>query len=150
MKSIERTITYAMTCSRPDLAWVVTKLSQHLAKPTRTDWMIIDHVLRYVKATLSHKLFYSKTTNGLRITGFSDSDWASNTEDRRSTTGFIFGLNENGGAITWKSRKQPTVALSSCEAEYMALSAATQGALSTVYRQFIDTGRHTYTDTIER
>ena len=62
-------------------------------------------------------------------TGFSDSDWASSTEDRRSTSGYVFYLNLDSSPISWKSKKQPTVALSSCEAEYMALGLSTQEAM---------------------
>ncbi len=65
----------------------------------------------------------------LKLTGYSDADWGSNDIEMRSTTGFCYTLNTKGGAISWKSRRQPTVALSSCEAEYMALAAATQEAL---------------------
>ena len=122
-------LLYATTCTRPDLSWVVSKLSQHLSKPEPTDWVMLKHVLKYVKGTVDHKLCYLKSPNGLDIYGYSDSDWASSTEDRRSTTGYYFALNASGPPISWKSRKQPTVALSSCEAEYMALSAATQEIL---------------------
>ena len=117
-----------MTCTRPDLAWVVTKLSQHLSKPTSKDWMMVKHVLRYIKGTMERKLRFNKSRKGLKLKGYSDSDWASSV-DRRSTTGYLFSLNEDGGAISWKSRKQPTIALSTCEAEYMALVATTQEAL---------------------
>ena len=73
-REIVGSLVYAMTCSRPDLSWIVTKLSQHLSKPTKTDWMIVKHVLRYVKGTLDFKLAYQKSKNGLKIVGFSDSD----------------------------------------------------------------------------
>ena len=118
-----------MTCTRPDLCWVVTKLSQHLDNPDDGDWVMVKHVLRYVKGTLEKKLCYSKSDSGLWLSGHSDSDWGSSLEDRRSTTGYVFTLNPNGPPISWKSKKQTTVALSSCEAEYMALAAATQEAL---------------------
>ena len=121
-------LVYAMTCSRPDLSWIVTKLSQNLSKPTKTDWMIVKHVLRYVKGTLDFKLTYQKSKNCLKIVGFSDSDWGS-SEDRKSTTGYYFTLNEGHTAVSWKSKKQRTVALSSREAEYMALTATTQEAI---------------------
>ena len=75
---------------------------------------------------------YRKCANGLTLIGYSDADWASSTDDRRSTTGYCFILSECGPAISWKSRKQRTVALSSCEAEYMALSATIQEALHLV------------------
>ena len=125
-REIVGSLVYAMTCSRPDLAWVVTKLSQHLENPSDRDWMTLRHVLRYVKGTVNHRLVYRKSKNGLKLTGHSDSDWASTKDDRRSTTGYAFRLNQDGPIISWKSRKQHTVALSSCEAEYMALTHATQ------------------------
>ena len=90
--------------------------------------MMVKHVLRYIKGTQQLKLVYKKSENGLKLEGFSDSDWASST-DRRSTTGYVFFLNSAGGAISWKSRKQPTIALSTCAAEYMALAATTQESL---------------------
>ena len=90
--------------------------------------MMVKHVLRYIKGTIGRKLSFTKSSNGLELQGFSDSDWGSSS-NRRSTTGYLFYLNGDGGAISWKSRKQPTVALSTCEAEYMALVATTQEAL---------------------
>ena len=128
-REIVGSLVYAMTCSRPDLSWTITKLSQHLACPTNTDWMIIHQVLRYIKGTTDHKLTFRKSSNGPELIGHSDSDWASSKDDRKSTTGYCFTLNSNGPVLAWKSRKQPTVALSSCEAEYMALTNATQEAM---------------------
>ena len=128
-REIVGSLVYAMTCSRPDLAWVVTKLSQHLANPSPADWMTIRHVLRYIKATIDYKLVFKKSNEGLQISCYSDSDWASEKEDRRSTTGYAFTLNREGPVIAWKSKKQHTVALSSCEAEYMALTHTTQELL---------------------
>ena len=63
----------------------------------------------------------------MTLTGFSDADWGG-SEDRKSTSGYCFLLNKSGGAISWKSRKQPTVALSTCEAEYIATSVAIKEA----------------------
>ena len=120
-------LIYAMICTRPDLSWVVTKLSQNLEKPTQADWIMVKHVLRYMKGTVNQRLVYTKAAN-FELTGYSDSDWAGSTPDRRSTTGYCFMLNPKGAPVSWKSKKQPTVALSSCEAEYMALSASTQEA----------------------
>ena len=128
-REIVGSLVYAMTCTRPDLAWTVTKLSQHLSNPTEADWITAKHVLRYIKGSMEHKLVYKKSQNGLKISGYSDSDWASNKEDRKSTTGYCFSLDKDGPVIVWKSRKQQTVALSSSEAEYMAIAHATQEAL---------------------
>ena len=126
-RQVVGSLIYAMVCSRPDLSWVVTKLSQSLAKPCKGDWVMIKHVLQYVKGSLDKKLVYSKC-HSLSLHGFSDSDWAGSTTDRRSTTGYCFMLNLNGPPVSWKSQKQSTVALSSCEAEYMALCAASKEA----------------------
>ena len=147
-RAIVGSLIYAMTCTRPDLSWIVTKLSQHLSKPTVGDWAILKHVLRYVKGTLDYKLMFRKSGSNLRLVGFSDSDWASSEDDRRSTTGYYFSLSDVGPAISWKSRKQSTVALSSCEAEYMALTEATQEAiyLKQVYSDLV---RESYDDPIQ-
>ena len=122
-------LVYAVCCTRPDLSFAVTKLSQHLAAPRNCDWIMLKHVFRYVKATVDNKLIYRKNPDGLRLSAFSDSDWASCKDDRRSVTGYCFSLSATGPVVTWKSRKQRTVALSSCEAEYMAMATATQEAL---------------------
>ena len=122
-------LVYAMTCTRPDLSWIVTRLSQHLSCPKSGDWEILKQALRYIKGTLHFELHFSKTDSSLKLEGYSDSDWAACEEDRRSTTGFCFALNRVGPTVSWKSRKQPTVALSTCEAEYMALCEATQEAI---------------------
>ena len=128
-REIVGSLIYAMTCTRPDICWVVTKLSQHLDNPDDADWVMAKHVLRYIKGTLDHKLFYTKSDGDLCLVGASDSDWGSSKDDRRSTTGYVFMLNPSGPPISWKSKKQATVALSSCEAEYMALAAAVQESL---------------------
>ena len=116
-----------MMATRPDLSWSVSKLSQYLGKPTEAHWIAVERVFRYIYSTITHGLSFRKTDD-LKLVKYSDSDWGSSI-DRRSTTGYCFMLIVQGGAISWKTRRQPTVALSSTEAEYMALSAATQEAL---------------------
>lgn len=118
-----------MTCTRPDLSWVVSRLSQHLSEPKAENMNTAKHVLRYLKGTIDHKLCFKKSSQPLRLLAYSDSDWASSVEDRRSTTGYCFSLTGDGPLVSWKSKKQPTVALSTCEAEYMALAATTQESL---------------------
>ena len=114
--------------SRPDLSYVVTKLSQHLSAPRKYDWIMLKHVFKYIKGTLDYKLTYKKSDKNLNIISFCDVDCCSSIEDRRSLTG-CFLLSESGPAVTWKCRKQQTVALSTCEAEYMALSETTQESI---------------------
>ena len=121
-------LIYAMTCTRPDLAWSVTKLSQHLADPSQADLTMVKHVFRYIRGTINNKLTFRKS-NDLKLVGYTDADWASSREDRKSTSGYCFMLNNSGPVISWKSKKQPTVALSSCESEYVALCAGMQEAV---------------------
>lgn len=119
-------LIYLMTATRPDISWIVSKLSQYLSKPSLTHVTALKRVLRYVKKTRSYRLAYSPQP-GKPLVVYSDSDWANDSEDRRSTTGYIVTLGSS--PIIWKTRKQPTVALSSCEAEYMAIAEATKETL---------------------
>ena len=128
-RTIVGSLVYAMTCTRPDLSFIVSKLSQHLSRPTEGDWTLLKQVLRYIKGTMNYSLCFTKSISPMKIVGYSDSDWASCSEDRRSITGYYFRLNDEGPAISWKSRKQQTVALSTCEAEYMALCESSQEAV---------------------
>ena len=127
-REVVGSLIYLMTCTRPDISWTVTRLSQKLENPGPVEWVMLKHVLRYLKGSMNNGLLYVKTDHGLSLIGYSDSDWASCSEDRRSTTGYYFSLNPAGPPVSWKSRKQPTVALSSCEAEYMAFTECVQEA----------------------
>lgn len=109
-------LMYAMLGTRPDIAFTVSFLSRHLVNPTEIHVQAVKRVIRYLKGTIDFELKYNNPIGPL--TGYSDADWAGDLESRRSTTGFIFNLGS--GAISWKSKKQPSVALLTCEAEYMA------------------------------
>ena len=124
-REIIGSLIYAMTGTRPDLCYVVTKLSQYMSEPNKNHMSMAKHVLRYLKGTINEKLIFRSNKRELEILGFCDADWA-NSGDRRSITGYGFQLNPNGPLISWKCKKQPTVALSTCEAEYMSLAAAAQ------------------------
>ena len=107
-----------LTFTRPDLSFAVNSLCQHMQSPTEGHLVAAKHVLRYVQGTLSHGVLFQP---GPRVlTAFTDSDWAGNPVDRRSTTGFLVFLGNN--LITWSSKKQPTVSRSSTEAEYRSLA----------------------------
>ena len=108
-------LIYLMVCTRPDICWVVTKLSQYLSKPLTNHWTAVKHVFGYLKGNIDNEMVYTKCSEALSLTGYSDSDWASNPDVRRS-------LAKGGPMISWLSRKQQCVALSSCEAEYVALA----------------------------
>lgn len=134
-------LIYAMTCTRPDICWTITKLSQYCSKPLKAHWMAVKHLLRYLKGTVDNKLCYKKVDNDLTLIGYSDADWASYEQDRCSISGYCFSLTKTGPLISWKSKKQHTVALSSCEAEYVALAYAVQeGVYLTNLLSHIDKG----------
>uniref|UniRef100_H3GB36 Reverse transcriptase Ty1/copia-type domain-containing protein n=2 Tax=Phytophthora ramorum TaxID=164328 RepID=H3GB36_PHYRM len=119
-------LMYLMVGTRPDLAAAVGVLSQFAADPCPTHWQALKRVFRYIQGTKTHGIeFQASCNDGLQ--GYSDADWAGDIESRRSTSGYAFMMN--GGCISWRSKKQRTVALSSTEAEYMALSEATQEAV---------------------
>ena len=82
-------LVYAMTCTRPDICWVVTKLSQFLIAPIKGHWIALKHVLRYLKETLDFELCYRKCGDGLTLIGYSNAVWASSTDDRRSIVGTV-------------------------------------------------------------
>ena len=123
-QSIVGSLMYAMLCTRPDLAFAISQLSQFNSKPTSGHYAAAKHVLRYLKGTSNLTITYGKDIMMLEL--YSDSDYASN-EDRKSISGYIGMLC--GGAISWQSKKQPTVALSTTEAEYMALVQATKESI---------------------
>ncbi|PLW30300.1 hypothetical protein PCANC_25459 [Puccinia coronata f. sp. avenae] len=104
-------------CTRPDIAFAVNKLSQYLRNPSLSHWYAAVRILNYLKTTSTLKL---RLGGSLNVLGYSDSDWAEDRDDRRSTSAYTYRIGD--GAISWKSRKQATVSLSSTEAEYKALS----------------------------
>lgn len=118
-------LMYLVVLTRPDLAYTVSYLSQFNNCYTEYHWKCAKRVLRYLQGTKSYSLIFTKDDRPL--IGFVDADWASDKSDRKSYTGFVFKLS--GGSISWKSKKQNTVALSSTEAEYMALSEAAKEAI---------------------
>ncbi|XP_038889266.1 uncharacterized mitochondrial protein AtMg00810-like [Benincasa hispida] len=111
-----------LTNIRPDIAFIVNKLSQFLKAPTDTHRSAVKHVLRYLTDTLYHGLTI-QPTNSLTITTFSDMDWASNLDDRKSTATYCLYLGST--LISWSSKKKMAVARSSIESEYRALAHAT-------------------------
>jgi hypothetical protein len=115
-------LMFASCVTRPDITCAVGQLSQFLNNPSTTHMHAAKRVLRYLQGT--SKLGITYRPPPLRLQGYSDADWAGDLDTRRSTTGYVLMLNN--GAIVWKSRRQPTVALSTMESEYMALTEATK------------------------
>ena len=93
-----------------------------MVNPTSDHWREAKRVLRYLKGTIDFGLIYEKGVKDLKVIGYSDSEFASNVEDNKSTSGQVFFLG--GLPITWNSLKQKVVVLSSCEAEYIEITSA--------------------------
>ncbi|KXJ62343.1 hypothetical protein RP20_CCG020162 [Aedes albopictus] len=119
-------LQYIAQATRPDISFAVNAVSQFSSNPGRKHWEAVKRILRYLKGTINNRLLFNKRGNG-EIIGYTDADWGGDVDSRRSTTGYVFMFQ--GGAISWNVKRQPTVALSSCEAEYMALSRTIQEAL---------------------
>jgi len=119
-----------LTNSKPDISFVVSKLSQFLSQPSSIHLQAALHVLRYIKGNPAQVLFFP-TQSSLHLTGFSDLGWGAYLDTRRSITGFCFFLGS--ALVSWKSKKQATISRSSSEAEYRALAQASYEALWLVY-----------------
>ena len=114
-------LIYLMTCSRPDICYSVSILSRYMQQPRELHWRYVKRLLRYIVFTKHYSLTYSKSSS-VEITGYTDSDYGSSIEDRKSISGYVFKYGDC--SISWNSSKQKTVALSSTEAEYVALTNA--------------------------
>ena len=119
-QAIVGSIIFAMIETRPDIAFATSVVSRHAKNPGKTHMEAAKHILQYLSATKDRGITFGG--GDMSVQGYSDSDWAGDREDRKSTSGYVFMLNN--GPISWCSRRQQTVALSSTEAEYMALTLA--------------------------
>jgi hypothetical protein len=125
-------LNYASISTRPDITYAVHILSLHLKNPGPNHLTAAKVVLRYLKGTKDvglifhgqHPVVNAANQLSLRMDAYSDSDWAGDTDDRHSTSGYVIQFNR--ATISWRSKKQNRVALSSCEAEYYALCATMQ------------------------
>jgi len=120
-------LMYAMVCTRPDITHAVGVLSRFMSKPGKEHWTTVKWVFRYLRGTSDYGLCYQGRPGldrVLDIRGFVDADWAGYLDQRRSTSGYVFNLF--GGAVSWMSKKQSVVALSTIEVEYMAATHASK------------------------
>jgi hypothetical protein len=115
-------LLYLTTNSRPDIAASVAILSKKVEKPRDNDLNEVKRIIRYLKGTRNMKLSLNEANGKEVIHAYSDANWAEDREDRKSNSGYFCSFN--GGAISWCSRKQDVIALSSAEAEYVALTEA--------------------------
>jgi hypothetical protein len=148
-RGIVGSLGYLVNMTRPDLAFVYSELNKYVQFPGKLHMAAAEHVLRYLRGTYDKGILFSRgVKNANLLWGWVDADWAGDTDTRRSHTGFV--LMFNGGPISWKSRRQDSVALSTSEAEYMA---ASEGGKEVVYIRAIlqDFGfaQHGPTDLLE-
>ena len=131
-QSLIGSLLYLQIGTRPDISFAVSRLAQYSANPSPQHLRLAVYVLSYLVGTVDKKLVYDGA-DGDGLHGYSDSSLADQTDDRHSTSGYVFLLAN--GAISWSARKQKTVAQNTTEAEYMAMAdAANQAAW---YRSFL-------------
>jgi len=106
-----------LTNTRPDICFVVNTLSQFMVEPRHIHLVAAKHVMKYLKGTLDYGLRYASDCD-FKLYGYVDSDWGGSVVDRKSTSRCCFSLGS--AMISWQSRKQSLVALSTAEAEYIA------------------------------
>jgi hypothetical protein len=119
-------LMYLMISTRPDIAYAVNIAARKMQSPTTQDWMNVKRILRYLKGTKTLKLSYT-STNPTSLIGYSDASFADDKITRRSTGGYLFKMSN--GAISWRSKKQEIVTLSTAEAELVSLCDASKEAL---------------------
>jgi hypothetical protein len=113
--------------TRPDLAFSVGYISRFMQRPTTEHQQAVKRIIRYVAGTLGHVLYYTRCPGKAHLVGYSDSDHADDIDTSKSTSGILFFFDKC--LVSWQLVKQQVVALSSCEAEYIAASIASTQAL---------------------
>lgn len=119
-------IMYAMLCTRPDISYAISIASRFQFDPGESHWTVVKNILKYLRRTKEMFLVYGREQD-LLVTGYTDASFQTDKDDFRSQSGYVFCLN--GGAVSWKSSKQDTVADSTTEAEYIAASEASKEAV---------------------
>ncbi|KAL5757095.1 hypothetical protein ACOSQ2_021841 [Xanthoceras sorbifolium] len=118
-------LMYAMVCTRPDIAHAVSVVSRYMSNPGKEHWQAVKWIMRYLRGTTDSCLEFGRSKG--HLVGYVDSDYAGDLDRRRSITGYVFTLGDT--AISWKATLQSTVALSTTEAEYMAVVEAIKEAI---------------------
>ncbi|CAL5374326.1 unnamed protein product [Camellia sinensis] len=133
-------LMYAMMCTRPDICYAVGLVSRYQSNPGRAHWKAVKRILRYLRGTADYTLCYQ--SSDLHLVGYCDADWGGDLDERKSTSGYAFMLSD--GAISWSSKKQSCIALSTMEAEFVACSSAVQEAVwLRRFLQHLDVVTHT-------
>jgi hypothetical protein len=123
-------LMYLALGTRPDIAFAVNKLAQYTSNPKPLHWTAVKRIFRYLKHTKNFSLTYGGDDEDVQNTDlniFCDADWGNDSADRKSISGFVITMA--GGAVSWSSKKQQTVALSTAEAEYVSATHVTKQVL---------------------
>ena len=123
--SVMGSLMFAMICTRQNIVQAVGAISQYMADPGREHWEVVKGILRYIKGTTNVALCYGGSD--FTIKGYVDLDFAGDLDKRKSTLGYVFTLA--GGAVSWVSKLQMVVALSTAEPKYMAATQACKEAV---------------------
>lgn len=112
-------LIYAATVARPDIAYAVGEISKFMERPNDSHVNAVKRIFRYLNHTKHVGITYGDSGNGMKLIGYTDADYARDIDTRRSTTGYAFKIGN--GIVTWRSQRQKTIALSTTEAEFMAI-----------------------------
>ena len=123
--SIVESLMYAMLCTRPNICFVISMVSRYQSDPSEEHRIAVKHIFKYLRRTRDYMLVFQDES--LVPIGYTNSDFQSDRESRKSTSGYVFTLG--GGAISWRSVKQSSIADSTMEVEYIAASEATNEAI---------------------
>ena len=119
-------LMFLQTATRPDLSFAVNQVARFMHDPRESHWKAVLRIFRYLKHTQDLELTYKKDSES-KLIGYADASFANDVTDRKSTSGYTFMTN--GGAVSWRSRKQKLITSSAMEAEYVSLYDATKEAL---------------------
>ncbi|XP_070032592.1 secreted RxLR effector protein 161-like [Nicotiana tomentosiformis] len=122
-RSTVGSLIYVMVCTRPNICQAVGLVSRYQTDPTLAHWQAVKRIMRYLKVIDDYAICYQGGKD-LRLVGYGDADHEGDLDERKSTSGYVFLLSD--GAISWSSKKQSCVSLSTMESEYVALASATQ------------------------
>ena len=115
-------LNYLVICTRPDISYAVGCLARYSGDPGPAHWTAVKHVMRYLKGTMDLKLTYSPSNSSYPFQAWTDADHGGNPDNGRSTSGYILKIGT--GAVSWSSKLQNIVTLSTTEAEFIAATSA--------------------------
>ncbi|CAL2276443.1 unnamed protein product [Prunus armeniaca] len=120
-------LMYAMVCTRPDIAQAISVVSRYMANLGKQHWDVVKWTLRYLKGSWRQRIMFEKQKENAMVLEYVDADYAGDLDKRMSTSGYVFTCA--GGPISWRALLQPITALSTTEAEYIALAEAGKEAI---------------------